>query len=442
MNVRRKLLAVLLMLAIVLSMAVSVSAQSSDDAAADCVRQIVNYYSHYQDDARVDIACLLNELSQIDPKQAQAWSSIMEYWSYINTDMTLHPGVLPDGLPQDDSLCIVVLGYALYDGGGMRPELVGRLETALKSAEKYPNALIACTGGGSQKVSEAKQMSRWLIGKGIAQERIIVEDKSMSTVGNARYTCQILTESYPQVTHLALITSDYHLYRASLLFHTQCTLSAVNDGAPQLCVAANAAFETGQPKESFDFQLDNFLKLTEIDIQKMDKPSLSKLSSIAVSGTTQYAFGAGETELDLTVLACYDTGRQRDVSRQAQVSGLNFEAAGIQEVTVTYEEGGIQVSSVIEIEILPAPTEPPTEPPAEPPTEVSAVNPLAPVFDFLKTLSPGLLVLIGIIVLLVLAEILIIIRLIQIRKAREAAKAAEKEEAVKLPDDDSPVEYI
>lgn len=446
MNVRRKLLAVLLMLAVILGMAVTVSAGSSDDTAADCVRQIVNYYSHYQDDARTDIACLIYELSQIDPEQAKAWSSIIEYWSYINTDMTLYPGVLPDGLPEDDSLCIVVLGYALNSDGGMRPELIGRLETALKSAEKYPNAFIACTGGGTasgnKKVTEAGQMANWLVRKGIAEDRIIIEDKSLSTVTNARNTCQILAESYPQVSHLALVTSDYHLYRASLLFHTQGTLAVVNDGAPQLCVAANAAFETKQAKESFDFQLDNFLQLTGIDIQEMEKPALSKLSSIAVSGTTQYPFGAGETELDWTVLACYDTGRQRDVSRQAQFSGLNFKAAGIQEVTVTYREGGIQVSSVMEVEILPPPTEPSTAQPTEPPAEAPAQKPLASVFDFLETLSPTLWILIGIIVLLVLSEILIIIRLIQLKKARKAAKAAEKEEAVKLPDDDSPVEYI
>ena len=56
----------------------------------------------------------------------------MEYWDYVNTDMNVNVDVLPDGLPNDDSLCITVLGVALNDDGTMKDELVGRLQTDLQ----------------------------------------------------------------------------------------------------------------------------------------------------------------------------------------------------------------------------------------------------------------------------------------------------------------------
>lgn len=444
MSIRRKLFAVILMLVMILSMAGTVSAEKSDDAA-DYVRQIVNYYRHHQDAAKTDINCLIYELSEVDLEQAQAWASIIDYWSYVNSDMRLYPGVLPDGLPQDDSVCIVVLGFELYSGGSMRPELIGRLETALKSAEKYPNAFIACTGGGTAKnnktVTEAGQMAQWLMDKGIAAERIIIEDKSLSTVTNAQYTCDILAESYPQVTHLALITSDYHLPRAALLFHTQATLAAATDDAPLLAVAANAAYETGSTtRESFDTQLNNLLQLTGVDINKMAKPELSKLDCILVSGSAQCVSGE---ELKLKVVAYYDTGLYRDVTRRVEYDGLDPTSLGMQTVTVIYKEGDISVSSTVEIEMLPPATEPPTEPPTEPVTEPPVTEP-APEEVADKPSNRWLIWPLAAIVILGIAEILVLIRLIKIRRLQKAAKAEEEEVAKEaaLPDDDSPLEYV
>lgn len=61
----------------------------------------------------------------------------------------MYNDVLPDGLPDTDELCIVVLGFQLNPDGSMRDELINRLNVALRSAEKYPNAYIVCTGGGT-----------------------------------------------------------------------------------------------------------------------------------------------------------------------------------------------------------------------------------------------------------------------------------------------------
>lgn len=444
MNIRRKCFAVLLTLVLLLGMAVPVCAVEVVDSG-ETVRQIINYYRYHKDEAKTDISCLIYGMAEHDLPQAQAWASIMDYWSYVNNDMTIYPDVLPDGLPKTDALCIVVLGYQLNSNGSMRAELICRLEAALASAEKYPEALIVCSGGGTAKnnksVTEAGQMAQWLIDKGIAKDRIVVEDKSMSTTGNARNTCSILAESYPQITHLAIVTTDYHLPRACLLFHAQATLNAAETGTQPLCVAANAAFSTGIAPESFDLQLDNLLAIAGVKLDGMKMPQLSKLESIVVSGSAQCAAGA---EPELQVMAYYDTGLYRDVTNHATHTELFPYLYDVQDVTVTYEEKGITVTSTVQIELLAPPTEPPTEPPTKAPTEVPTEPATEPVPDVEeKDPFSKWLILAGIvIVLLFMAEILILIKLIRLKKQERAARAALEEEKIELPDDDSPVEYV
>ena len=168
MTIRRKWIAAVLVLVLMLSMARTVSAKENKDTE-DYIRQIVNYYQHYQDSAKTDIDCLIYELSEIDLAQAQAWASIIDYWTYANNDMVLYPGVLPDGLPKDDSLCIVVMGYYLKPDGSMRDELYERLKVTLAFAEQYPNSYVLVTGGGTaaenNKVTEASEMAKDLLNR-------------------------------------------------------------------------------------------------------------------------------------------------------------------------------------------------------------------------------------------------------------------------------------
>ena len=239
----RKILSLLCSVVLFFSLAVPASADTNPD---DLIFQMITYYRYYQDDAAMEIDRLTEELAKTDPAKAQAWRNIMDYWSYVDNSLEVTMDVLPDGLPEDDSLCIVVLGYALNGDGSMRSELVGRLKVALASAEKYPNAYILCTGGGTasenQKVTEAKQMARWLRNNGISSDRIITETSSLSTITNARYSCKILTRDYPEVKYLAIVSSHYHVPRGCLLFSAQGQLSALETGEEPLHVVACAGF--------------------------------------------------------------------------------------------------------------------------------------------------------------------------------------------------------
>lgn len=225
--------------------AAQASAVISDEAYEIC-SDIVYTYKSEQSGGREEIHKLLSELEAEDPALGETWQAIMNYWEYVNNDFEIVPEVLPDGLPEDDSLCIVVLGFQLKEDGSMTEELEGRCEAALKSAQKYPNALVAVTGGGTARrnpeATEADSMAQWLISRGIAEERIIIENRSKTTMENARFTCSILGEEYPQVKMLAIVSSDYHLPEGCLLFSTQAKLSAWHNGTASPAVCANAAF--------------------------------------------------------------------------------------------------------------------------------------------------------------------------------------------------------
>ena len=213
------------------------------------IEEMVVDYGSYGEEAEERVWDLLKELRKLDADAADRWESIMALWRRANTALTLHEGVLPDGLPDTDELCIVVLGFQLESDGSMAPELRGRCETALACAEKYPRALIAVTGGGtawqSPGATESGVMAAWLTEHGISPERIIAEDASMTTADNAVFTCRILRERCPQVRSLAVVSSDYHVPLGVLLFQARAYLDEYETGTLPFTVVSNAAFNTG-----------------------------------------------------------------------------------------------------------------------------------------------------------------------------------------------------
>lgn len=354
MNTPRRLLAFLLALVMVLTMHAIVFAAESEDAEGR-IRQMLDYYVRYQDAAGTDYERLCRGLEDSDPALAEVWTDIIGYLNWADSDMEVTPDILPDGLPEDDSLCIVVLGYALKSNGSMRDELIGRLEVALASAQKYPNAYILCTGGGtasrSKTKTEAGQMAAWLAKQGIAEDRIIIENESLNTIQNAQFSCSILEESYPQVRHIAMVSSDYHVPWASVFFHTEFALSAYASGAEPLEMAGYAGFRTSNDNTvSASYLATGVAQLAGMDYESPSKkPALSKLTHLEVSGDFTYEAG---TAMSLTATAHYDTGYSKDVTSAAVFSGVDMNQSGEQLLTVTYEENGIEVISRLLIDVV------------------------------------------------------------------------------------------
>lgn len=138
--------------------------------------------------------------------------------------VTVVNGISED-LPDDDTLCLVAMGYQLNPDGTMREELIGRLMVLKRVSEKYPNALIVCTGGatasGNPSATEADRMANWLRRHGVDSGRILVETRSMTTGQNAVNTVLLLTTKYPRVTNIVIVTSDYHMAGSVQGFRSQ-----------------------------------------------------------------------------------------------------------------------------------------------------------------------------------------------------------------------------
>lgn len=232
----------------------------------DIIKQMLYAYCWDPERSGERVDSLLDDLAELNHEDAMQWRSVIEAWDYVNNKMVLNTGVLPLGLEEPQKICIVILGFALNPDGSMKEELIGRLETALASAKRYPEAYLLCTGGGTASVSrettEADAMAQWLQNHGIAPERVIIENESLTTTQNAINSCKILSEEYPEISSIAVITSDYHARWGIMLFETALIL-----GSKPITVISNAVLETdcwGNDFEIRELQLTGILEIAQL----------------------------------------------------------------------------------------------------------------------------------------------------------------------------------
>ena len=115
---------------------------------------------------------------------------------------------------------VVILGAGV-NGTVPSLSLQVRLTAALEYLADKPEIPIVVTGsqGPGEDISEARCMADWLMARGIPEERIILEEQADNTEENIRFSKALLSDKGINLTdHVAVVTADYHLYRASLLW--------------------------------------------------------------------------------------------------------------------------------------------------------------------------------------------------------------------------------
>ena len=115
-----------------------------------------------------------------------------------------------------DVSCVIILGAGVH---GTVPSMTlrTRLDAALDYLADKPGLPVICSGGqgGGENISEAECMARYLLQRGIPEERIIREDRSTSTRTNFEYSRALMEErGIDTAKPFAYVTSDYHVYRA------------------------------------------------------------------------------------------------------------------------------------------------------------------------------------------------------------------------------------
>ena len=111
---------------------------------------------------------------------------------------------------------IIVLGAQVREGG---PSVVlkHRLDAAISYLNDNPTTQCIVSGGqGPQEdIPEALAMKRYLIQKGVNEDKIIMEDKSTSTITNFKFSHEIMKEMGLPDDEVVFVTNGYHVYRAA-----------------------------------------------------------------------------------------------------------------------------------------------------------------------------------------------------------------------------------
>ena len=123
--------------------------------------------------------------------------------------------------------CLILGCYVNPDGtpGGILKARIDRaIELSDREAHETGRNLIFIPSGGKgtdEPVSEAAAMAKYLAGKSIPPENILLEDRSKTTFENMKYSKSLIskTTGHKKVDghSLAFATTDFHLFRSGVI---------------------------------------------------------------------------------------------------------------------------------------------------------------------------------------------------------------------------------
>ena len=123
------------------------------------------------------------------------------------------------GTPDAEAEYLVVLGAKVRDDGPS-VSLWDRINAAADYLKAHEDTIAIVSGGQGEDepITEAQCMHDELVKLGIDESRIWMEDKATSTDENMRFSLDLIEEKNgTRPEKLAILSSEYHLYRSSLM---------------------------------------------------------------------------------------------------------------------------------------------------------------------------------------------------------------------------------
>ena len=120
------------------------------------------------------------------------------------------------GTDAPDSPYAVVLGAGV-NGRVPSRSLRERLDAAFDYLTAHPDSIAVVSGGQGEheEISEAQCMYDDLTGRGIAPDRIWMEDQATNTAENLRFSAELIRKRTGETPdRIAIVSSEYHLHRA------------------------------------------------------------------------------------------------------------------------------------------------------------------------------------------------------------------------------------
>lgn len=131
--------------------------------------------------------------------------------------ITLSSIVLSAKTNADTQSTVIILGCAVR---GDKPSytLNTRIKYAYEYLEENPDSVAVLSGGqgSGENISEAQCMYDVLTEKGIDPNRLYLEEKSTNTYENIAFSKALINENNLS-TDIAVVSSDYHLKRATMI---------------------------------------------------------------------------------------------------------------------------------------------------------------------------------------------------------------------------------
>lgn len=122
------------------------------------------------------------------------------------------------GQPDESCQYLVVLGCMVREDGPS-VSLQNRIDAAYSYLTEHPEVVAVVSGGQGENepIAEAQCIYDQLVAMGIDPDRVWIEGKSASTWENLHFSLALIEEktgSRPET--IGLLSSEYHLFRASL----------------------------------------------------------------------------------------------------------------------------------------------------------------------------------------------------------------------------------
>lgn len=110
---------------------------------------------------------------------------------------------------------VIVLGAAVH-GDRVTWVLSNRLDAAVDYLNAHPDAIAVVSGGqgDGESVTEGSAMKKYMLARGIAEDRVFAEERATSTGENFRYSMEIIERERGADASVAFVTTGFHVFRA------------------------------------------------------------------------------------------------------------------------------------------------------------------------------------------------------------------------------------
>ncbi len=117
---------------------------------------------------------------------------------------------------------VIVLCAAVH-GDRVTWVLSNRLDAAIAYLDAHPDAIAVVSGGqgAGETVTEGSAMKKYMLEHGVAEERVIAEERATNTSENFAYSMALIDEALGADARIAFVTTGFHVYRAGAVAAAQ-----------------------------------------------------------------------------------------------------------------------------------------------------------------------------------------------------------------------------